>query len=36
MRKNSKLEEIQEFHINYTMDFLEKNPEFKDIVKIEL
>ena len=35
MRKTSNLKEIQEFHINYTIDFLEKNPEFKEIVKIE-
>ena len=34
MMKNNKLEEVQEFHVNYAIDFIEKNPKFKEIVNI--
>lgn len=36
MKENNTLEEVQDFHIKYAMNFIKEHPQFKEIVKIEL
>lgn len=35
MMKDNTVEEVQEFHVNYAMDFIKKHPQFKEIVNVE-